>query len=132
MQRPDPQRCAQARDQTIEIASAWRERNGVFGQRRPGIDGDQRQIRLPCGDLFRKRLEAGLVGVRQRHQNRGRRQLLDGARGAGEACVDDRKHLRIVERARERRPPGVRYDNDRALLGHLKTRIDAIYGTGKS
>ena len=27
---------------------------------------------------------------------------------------------------RERRPPGIRHDNDRALLGHLKTRIDAI------
>jgi hypothetical protein len=57
MQGPDPKCRAQPRHQTIEIAAALRERNGVFGQAYPGIDGDQRQVGLPRGDLFGKRLE---------------------------------------------------------------------------
>ena len=120
MQGPDPQRGAQARRQAIEIAAAWRERNGVFGQRCPGIDGDQRKIGLSCGDLFRQRLEAGFNGLgRRRDHNRGRLHLLDGARRVGPGGIDDRKHLRGVERCRKRRPVGIRNDNDRALLGHL-------------
>jgi len=63
MQAPDTQRGAEPRNQTVEIAARLRERNGVFRQRCAGIDSDQRQIRLPRGDLLRQRLEAGFNGV---------------------------------------------------------------------
>jgi hypothetical protein len=79
MQGPDPKGGAQPRHQTIEIAAALREGNGVFRQACLGIDRDQRQIGLARGNLFGKRPEARFDGVRQCNQNRGRLQPLDGA-----------------------------------------------------
>jgi hypothetical protein len=122
MQCPNSQRGAQARHQTIETARGLRERNGVCGQRRLGIDGDQREIGLGCGDLFRKRRKTGLNRLGHGDENRGRLQLRDGAWGVGPDGVDDREQLRIVKRARERGPSGGPYGNDRSLLRNLQAR----------
>ena len=62
MQRPHPQCGAQPRQQTIEIAAALGERDGVCRQRRRGIDGDQRKIGFCRGDLLGERIETGLGG----------------------------------------------------------------------
>jgi len=96
------------------------KRNGVFRQRTFRIDGDQRQMGILGGNLFCQCCQVPFNRTRCSGDNRGRLQLLDRAAGVGPAGLDHRKHPGLIERGRKCRPPGIRYHEDRALLGHLR------------
>jgi len=52
-------------------------------------------------------MDAGFGRLGHRHEDGGRGHLLDGARRIGPAGVDDRKQLRIIQRAGECGRPSV-------------------------
>ena len=78
-----------------------------------GIDGDQRQIGLLRGDLFRQRLEAGFGGSGIATRTAAGCNCSTARDASAQAGFDDRKHLRIVERAANDGRPAV----DTTMIG---------------
>ena len=90
------------------------------------IDRDQRQIGLVRRDLLGERGKAGLIDLGHGGKNRGRAATARRRAPRRPSRSRSPETVGLVKRGRERRPPRGRHDKDRALLGHLATRIDAI------
>ena len=125
MQRAHAQRGAQARHQAVGAGRrlrglALKERNDVVRMResadRPRSAADR------AGAPRRARPAAASPAASAsdgRGQHGGRLHLFDGARRVRPLGLDHRKQPRDIERGGKRRPSRGRYDEDRALLGHL-------------
>ena len=120
MQCANPKCRTQTRAQAIPVRSGLRERDRIFGKGCVGIDRDEGQIGLDCGDLFGKPGELSFGGLRLRNDDAGRLAPGDRAWGLSPGRIDNRKHAGAAKRGRERRLPCRGHDDDGALHGHRK------------
>ena len=111
-----------------KCAVAWRERNGVVGQRCGGIDRDQRQIRLAGGDLFGQRIEARLRSCPDIATRTAAGCSCSTARDASAQAVSMTGNILASSSAGANDGrSAVDTTMNRALLGHLKLGIrDAL------
>ncbi|MGB3506654.1 MAG: hypothetical protein WBA37_14875 [Xanthobacteraceae bacterium] len=131
MKRTHPQRGAQPCGQAISSIPPWRKGYCVGGQRRGGVQHDQRNVGLRCRYVCRECFESRISFSRDRGDHGRRLRSVKGLQCIGPIDLDNRIHPGRANAGDKRAMGNADDGKDRSVFRHIRAATTMISKTTK-